>query len=83
MRNAVIIHVSIDFSKLKFNACLLMEAGIMSESKFPNTKGGYLKLIKWVKKTSIQGRSFDASSVLFCGEHTGTCSSANTFILKG
>lgn len=74
MRNDVTIYVGIDFSKEKFNACLLMEEGVMGESEFPNTKAGYLKLIKWVKSTSEQGRSFDTSVVLFCGEHTGMCS---------
>ena len=51
-----------------------MEQGVMGESEFPNTKMGYVKLTKWVKSTSEQGRSFDSSLVLFCGEHTGTCS---------
>lgn len=74
MRNNVTIYVGIDFSKVKFNACLLMEEGVMGESEFPNTKAGYLKFIKWVKSTSELGRSFDASLVLFCGEHTGVCS---------
>lgn len=74
MRNEVTIYVGIDFSKEKFNACLLMEQGVMGESEFPNTKMGYVKLTKWVKSTSEQGRSFDSSLVLFCGEHTGTCS---------
>ena len=46
----------------------------MGESEFPNTKAGYPKLVRWMKSTSEQGRSFDASSVLFCGEHTGMCS---------
>lgn len=74
MRKDVTIYVGIDFSKEKFNACLLMEAGIMGESEFPNTKSGYLKLLRWVRKTSELGRLFDATSILFCGEHTGTCS---------
>ena len=74
MRKDVTIYVGIDFSKGKFNACLLMEAGIMGESEFPNTKAGYLKLLRWVRKTSELGRLFDVTSVLFCGEHTGTCS---------
>lgn len=74
MRNDVTIYVGIDFSKEKFNACLLMDQGVMGESEFPNTKTGYLKLTKWVKNTSELGRSFDSSLVLFCGEHTGTCS---------
>lgn len=74
MKKDVTIYVGIDFSKEKFNACVLMEAGIMGESEFPNTKTGYLKLLRWVRKASELGRSFDASSVLFCGEHTGTCS---------
>lgn len=52
MRNDVTIYVGIDFSKEKFNACLLMEQGVMGESEFPNTKTGYLKLTKWVKNTS-------------------------------
>ncbi len=46
----------------------------MGESEFPNTKTGYLKLTRQVKNTSGQGRLFDSSLVLFCGEHTGTCS---------
>lgn len=74
MRNDVTIYVGIDFSKEKFNVCLLMEQGIIGESEFPNTKTGYLKLTRWVKSTSEQGRLFDSSLVLFCGEHTGTCS---------
>ena len=74
MKNDVTIYVGIDFSKEKFNACLLMEQGVMGESEFPNSKTGYLKLTKWVKNTSELGRSFDSSLVLFCGEHTGTCS---------
>lgn len=74
MRNDVTIYVGIDFSKEKFNVCLLMEQGVMGESEFPNTKTGYLKLTRWVKSTSEQGRLFDSSLVLFCGEHTGTCS---------
>ena len=47
MRNDVTIYVGIDFSKEKFNACLLMDQGVMGESEFPNTKTGYLKLTKW------------------------------------
>lgn len=85
MRKDVTIYVGIDFSKEKFNACLLMEAGIMGESEFPNTKTGYLKLSRWVRKVSELGRLFNPSSVLFCGEHTGTCSildCVNTFILR-
>ena len=74
MKKDVTIYVGIDFSKEKFNACLLMEAGVMGESEFPNTKTGYLKLLRWVRKASELGRSFEFSSVLFCGEHTGTCS---------
>lgn len=74
MRNDVTIYVGIDFSKEKFNVCLLMEQGVMGESEFPNTKAGYLKLTRWVKSTSEQGCLFDSSLVLFCGEHTGTCS---------
>ena len=74
MRKDVTIYVGIDFSKEKFNACLLMEAGVMGESEFPNAKTGYVKLLRWVRKASELGRSFDSSSVLFCGEHTGTCS---------
>lgn len=74
MRNDVTIYVGIDFSKEKFNVCLLMEQGVMGESEFPNTKAGYLKLTRWVKSTSEQACLFDSSLVLFCGEHTGTCS---------
>ena len=44
MRNDVTIYVGIDFSKEKFNVCLLMEQGVMGESEFSNSKTGYLKL---------------------------------------
>lgn len=74
MRNDVTIYVGIDFSKEKFNVCLLMEQGVMGENEFANTKSGYLKLVKWVKSTSELGGLFDTSLVLFCGEHTGMCS---------
>ena len=74
MNKEVKIYVGIDFSKEKFNACLLTQAGVMGEGEFPNTKSGYQNLLKWTKKRSELGRSFDYSEVLFCGEHTGTCS---------
>ena len=74
MEKQITNYVGIDFSKAKFDACLFKEQGIMEHSQFPNTKAGYLQLMKWVKITSQQGASFDASLVLFCGENTGTCS---------
>lgn len=74
MGKNVTIYVGIDFSKEKFNACMLMEQGIMGESEFVNKKSGYLQFLRWVKRTSELGRLFNPSEVLFCGEHTGVCS---------
>lgn len=74
MRNNVTIYVGINFSKEKFNACLLMEQGVMGEREFTNTKTGYLQLLRWLKSTSELGRLFDSSMALFCSEHTGLCS---------
>ena len=72
MKKDEIIYVGIDFSKEKFNACLLAAcAGVMGECEFPNTKAGYLSLIRWTKKVSELGKAFDPSNVLYCGEHTG------------
>ena len=44
MNKEVKIYVGIDFSKEKFNACLLTQAGVMGEGEFPNTKSGYQNL---------------------------------------
>ena len=74
MKKNVTIYVGIDFSKEKFNACMLMEQGVMGESEFVNKKSGYLQLLRWVKQTSELGRLYNPSEVLFCGEHTGVCS---------
>lgn len=72
MKKDEIIYVGIDFSKEKFNACLLAAcAGVMGECEFPNTKSGYLSLIRWTKKASELGKAFGPSNVLYCGEHTG------------
>lgn len=68
------LYVGIDFSKEKFNACLRMNLGVSGEAEFPNTRAGYLKLIRWVKKTSELASEFSYDNVLFCGEHTGLCS---------
>lgn len=65
------MYVGIDFSKEKFNACLRMNGCVVGECELPNTKQGFQQLYRWVKKTSCQGRDFDYSQVLFCGEHTG------------
>lgn len=74
MEKDVTIYVGIDFSKEKFNVCMLMEQGVMGESEFVNKKSGYLQFLRWVKRTSELGRAFNPSEVLFCGEHTGVCS---------
>ena len=52
MEKQITNYVGIDFSKAKFDACLLREQGVMEHSQFPNTKEGYLQLMKWVKITS-------------------------------
>lgn len=74
MNKEIKIYVGIDFSKEKFNACLLTPAGVMGANEFPNTKSGYRDLLKWTRRHSELGRDFDCSAVLFCGEHTGMCS---------
>ena len=74
MNKEIKIYVGIDFSKEKFNACLLTPAGVMGDNEFPNTKSGYRDLLKWTRRHSELGRDFDCSAVLFCGEHTGMCS---------
>ena len=74
MNKEIKIYVGIDFSKEKFNACLLTPAGVMGDNEFPNTKSGYRELLKWTRRHSELGRDFDCSAVLFCGEHTGMCS---------
>ena len=56
MNKEVKIYVGIDFSKEKFNACLLTQAGVMGEGEFPNTKSGYQNLLKWTKKIRPIGR---------------------------
>lgn len=83
MKNDEKIYVGIDFSKGKFNACLRMGLGVMGEAEFPNTKGGYLKLVRWVKKTSGLGKAFSYDNVLFCGEHTGSYSMGLSEYLYG
>lgn len=78
------IYVGIDFSKEKFNACLILEDGsVMGECELPNTRAGYLKLVRWTKKVSEMGKAFNASCVLYCGEHTGTYSTALADYLHG
>lgn len=55
MRNDVTIYVGIDFSKEKFNACLLMEQGVMGESEFPNSKMGtlsYNNIVNYLEELS-------------------------------
>lgn len=74
MKNDDRIYVGIDFSKEKFNACLRLDTGVMGEAEFPNTKPGFLKLVRWVKATAGQGKGFCYDKVVFCGEHTGTYS---------
>lgn len=65
-------YVGIDFSKEKFNACLMSADGaVMGECELPNSKSGCLKLMRWTKKMSGLGKSFNPSDVLYCGEHTG------------
>ena len=48
MEKDVTIYVGIDFSKEKFNVCMLMEQGVMGESEFVNKKSGYLQLLTQV-----------------------------------
>lgn len=74
MNNVPTIFIGIDFSKAKFDACLLKDQQIMSERSFSNELKGYHELVKWARTTSELGRKFNSSSVLFCGEHTGACS---------
>lgn len=84
MKKDGIIYVGIDFSKEKFNACLLTAyAGVMGECELPNTRSGYLRLVRWTKKVSGLGKAFDPSNVLYCGEHTGMCSIGLSDYLHG
>ena len=61
MNKEVKIYVGIDFSKEKFNACLLTQAGVMGEGEFPNTKSGYQNLLKWTKNF-LRGTHRDVQS---------------------
>lgn len=68
------MYVGIDFSKEKFNACLRRDHCLLAEDEFTNTRAGYQKLIRWVKKNSGLRDGFSCDDVLFCGEHTGSYS---------
>lgn len=59
MRNDVTIYVGIDFSKEKFNACLLMEQGVMGESEFPNSKNG-------LPQTYQMGKEYFGTGTFIC-----------------
>ena len=69
------VFVGIDFSKEKFDACVLLyDGGVMGNAVFENNKKGYARLLAWVRKTSELGRDYKLDEVLFCGENTGMLS---------
>lgn len=69
-------YIGIDFSKEKFNACILSSDGkVAGEYVFPNVRKGYAGLVSRVRSIVSSGKRDDLrGKVLFCGEHTGTCS---------
>jgi len=79
-KNMKKVFIGIDFSKLKFDVTLInekIESGY-SHKVFDNHMEGYKAFILWIK----QQTSFDESSWLICGEHTGLYSLSLTRYLK-
>ena len=73
------IAIGIDFSKKTFDATIMRRDGDsfieLAYSKFNNDANGFKAFEKWVRST-IKGtpEARDRSALVFCGEHTGTCS---------
>nr|CDL66575.1 unnamed protein product [uncultured bacterium] len=83
MKKTEMTYVGIDFSKEKFNACVLVEDEIIAECELENKRCGFHKLTCWLKKVTGHGKSLDPSQVVVCGEHTGTCSTELSEYLYG
>ena len=73
------IAIGIDFSKKTFDVTIIRRDGDsfieLAYSKFNNDSNGFKAFEKWVS-ASIKGtpEARDRSALVFCGEHTGTCS---------
>ena len=73
------IAIGIDFSKETFDVTIMRRDGDsfieLAYSKFNNDTKGFKAFEKWVRST-IKGtpEARDKSALVFCGEHTGTCS---------
>lgn len=61
--------LGIDISKLKFDVCLIRDAGKLRHKVFPNTAAGYAQLSAWLEK-------HQAGITHACLEATGTYSEA-------
>ncbi len=46
--------LGIDIAKLKFNACLLKEAGKLKHKVFPNTPAGFEQLSAWLSQQGVE-----------------------------
>jgi transposase len=57
--------LGIDISKLKFDACLILQAGKFRHKVFPNTRAGFKQFSTWLAKQKVQ-------RVHACMEATGT-----------
>ncbi len=71
------ISIGIDFSKETFDATIMLRHEDtykeLCYNKFTNDMSGFKALEKWVK-SSLKGVADKKTELLFCGEHTGTCS---------
>lgn len=79
------LFIGVDFAKEKFDVAIicaygLEESGDRVYGTFKNDKTGYRQFIKWVESNS---RETVETDWLFCGEDTGSCSTALSKWLYG